>query len=143
MDLASLQPSETPISFDVIHPISRKPIGLSISVFGSDSSVYRAASASRSERRMKLMKPGRIQLSSEEIQDDATAILVQSTAGWKWTEGCTFHGGVPSFDRATVEQVYRELPWVMEQVDSFIGDRSNFFTQTVTNSETTASGTSE
>ena len=143
MDLSHLQPSNAPMPLDVLHPTSRKPIGLVLMVYGSDSDQYRAAGAARSERRMKLMKPGRMHLTAAELEEDAIAVLVQVTAGWTWEKHCTINGRQPVYCATEVEALYRALPWVAEQVDSFLGDRSNFFTIPVMSSEPTASGTSE
>jgi hypothetical protein len=128
---------------DVLHPVSRKPIGLVLMIYGSDSNVYRAASAARSERRMKIMKPGRVQLTAAELEEDAIAVLVQVTASWSWEKECTINGRQPPFAPAEVETLYKALPWIAEQVDSFLGDRSNFFTKPVETFNLTANGTSE
>jgi hypothetical protein len=148
MDLSNLAPLDSPIDMEVLHPTTRKPIGLTLSVYGTDSGVYRSAAAQRSERRLKMMKGGRTNLTSEEIEEDAMNILIVSTAGWVWGKDaagvpCSFHGEMLAFNRANVDRVFRALPWIPEQVDAFMGDRSNFFTKEAEHLNSTVSGSSD
>lgn len=55
---------------------------------------------------------------------DATADLMASvTLGWR---GFTYKGEPVEFSKTKAKQLYKNAPYILEQVDQFIADRANF-----------------
>ena len=90
-----------------------------IKLIGKDSKAY-GAKIRRVYEKTRNKKKG---LNAAEIEIERMAIAVACTIEWdvKWTDGkelpCTSDN---------VEMIYTQFPWILEQVEDFIGDRANF-----------------
>ena len=87
---------------------------------GSDSSYHKKEI---NKQRDKMLKKKKMQRSSSEIENDNINLLAASTLDWKNVQ---YNGEELECNRENVRWLYKNFPAVQEQVDEFIGDRSNF-----------------
>lgn len=91
------------------HPVSGDDLDVTISLKGADSSTFQDA--------VKALK-------GSDPLDRQVALLSAVTTGW---DGVIWEGKALKFSRENAEMIYRKQPWVRSQVDMFISDRANFF----------------
>lgn len=96
-----------------------------IELYGQDSSKYKQITNAQQNRNLQKMQRNRRGMTAEQMDANAMELLVGCTASWNIQLG----GDKPECDEQTVKQVYTDYPWIREQVDSFVHDRSNFFTK--------------
>ena len=123
MDLKSLK-FETSTDIRIIHPTTGQDLDIVITVASADSDVFRNAELRRTQNRLnKVQRGARRALTAEANEADSLDILISCTLGWKGVE----LEGVPlPFTPDNVRSVYQEFPWLRQQVDEAIVDRSNF-----------------
>jgi len=117
MDLLSVKISETS-TLTVRHPQTGADTDITIEVYGADTVAYKKAVGTISKRNRK-----RKDISIEEIESAGLELLSSVTAGWKNIEE---KGKKVPFNVENAKRIYREIPWLRKQVDSFIGDEQNF-----------------
>ena len=77
----------------------------------------------REVQRKRLKRGATKKLTPEQIENEGLALLAGLTVSWKHvgrgTEAleCTFENA---------KAIYREFPWIREQVDEFVGDLGNY-----------------
>jgi hypothetical protein len=115
---------------EVRHPVTGLPLTLDdqtpvrITLVGMDSEQYRAAVRARTNKRIKAAaETSRSQVSAEMLENEGLDILVACTLGW---EGIFVKDAPLPFSPENAKTLYARLPFLREQVDSFIGDRGNF-----------------
>jgi hypothetical protein len=92
-----------------------------IDVYGSDSDVFRGAL--RSYGNKKLAKGSKKQ-TMEELEQVSSKILAKATAGW--SDQLMVNGDFLPCTEQNAEWLYCEYPWIREQIDTFVNERSNF-----------------
>lgn len=98
---------------------------VTIKLLGTDSDAFQRVNNQAINRRLKT--PRSIMPTAEEQQAIATEMLVACTLEWK---GIGDAEGKPLlFTQANCKMLYTKARWLREQVDTFIGDRSNFMKQ--------------
>lgn len=143
LDLSQLDTSKSAdagVAVEILHPVTRVPLGVRILVFGTDSEIYRSHLRRRQNRTMERAKRGRGQaVTAEELENESTDLLVACTKGWesdvvendekKTVAAIPFgaEGLLPSTPE-NVRRIYAHpgFRWLREQVDAEIGDRANF-----------------
>lgn len=125
MELNELDTRETTFAMDVLHPKTGAPTGATIVLRGQDSDAYQARSLELQRRRLaQLAKKGRINgAEPEQVRMDAIDLLAACTAGWS---GITRNGEPLAFSEAAAQGLYRDHPFIREQVDEAIHQRANF-----------------
>ena len=108
------------------HPATGEKIGWFITVIGSDSSRYRDMIKARV--RQNLVNKEEIDLDKSEERD--IELLSRCTLSW---EGLVENGVPVPFNEKTCKEVYTNYPWIREQVDKAIADRSLFLKQNAQN----------
>lgn len=94
---------------------------ITITVLGKDSDAFVRQSNANANR--YLNQKGRAKLSAEALKGEGISLLAKCTVDWDgiMVEGetldCTYDNAVKLYDR---------FAFIREQVDEFIGDRSNF-----------------
>jgi hypothetical protein len=92
---------------------------------GSDSDEYRTTIKKRFEqaqRQQAKSKKGN-EIDLDEAEDKSRDLLAKMTLSWENVEeagkkvSCTFE---------SAKDLYKKYPWIREQVEKFISDRSNF-----------------
>lgn len=128
MDLASLDltaAADRGADMKLEHPVTGAPLmteagePISIRLLGNDSREFRAAIGELAEK-----QAGKRRQSLDAAEAHSVELLARLTTGW---HGIVFGGEELPFTRANAERIYRERPWIREQVDKFIGERGNFF----------------
>ena len=129
MNLSALKPTEAPQPMRVLDPRTGRPLGtdkapVTVSLVGRDSQEYRDAQAHFLDKlRSDATKRRATSLTTEEADANALAILAACTKGW---EGIEWDGKPLAFSPSAAVQIYADLPWLRDQVDAFVGDRTNF-----------------
>ncbi|KRG47342.1 hypothetical protein ARC20_03155 [Stenotrophomonas panacihumi] len=121
-DLSNIVAAERTI--DIKHPATEEPLGLCLTLLPDSHPQVRAAQ----RRTMNERLSGRGgKATAERMEQARIDMLVASIGGWNWQGELTFHGEKPEFTAGNLRAVFKELPWVAEQVDQALGDRAAFF----------------
>ena len=105
-----------------------------VDLYSSDSDIARRQN--RENQRRRLNARGRLKLTPEELEAEATDLLVALTAGWSLVSLDGQMLDLP-FTPQNARTVYDKVTWIREQVDLFCADRGNF---TPASSSTSSSG---
>lgn len=129
MDLNSLKPvkADKGATLDILHPETEEPIeGMTITLLGQDSAVYRKLQLSKQQAILNRMARGRkaADLDAEKLAEDTIDDLVKLTV--KWT-GFEINGEALAATPENFRMVYSEWPWIREQAQEFVNNRANFF----------------
>lgn len=129
MDLNALKPvkADKGATLDILHPETEEPIdGMSITLLGQDSAVYRKLQLSKQQAILNRMAKGKkaADLDAEKLAEDTIDDLVKLTV--KWT-GFEINGEALAATPENFRMVYTEWPWIREQAQEFVANRSNFF----------------
>lgn len=89
-----------------------------LKLLGADSDVYRSAMNRRLEKNLN-KKNKKVDLEESKIR--AAELLAKCTTDCYLIED----GKVVACDTATMTRLYLKYPWMQEQAEAFIGDRSN------------------
>lgn len=131
LDLASLDTVKAcneGAEIELTHPVTKRPLGMFISIVGKDSDAFQEYVAQSSDddkrrgfeaqRKNKTPQPKYF----AQQKADAIALLVACTTGFR---NVNFNGPL-DFNEANATKLYTSLPWVREQVDAAIVDYENF-----------------
>jgi hypothetical protein len=134
MDLATLdsvEKADDGATLEIRSPIdgavltdeaTKEPV--TVTVLGVDSKEYRRQTHRAANRRLKQgSRSGRIKITAEELEAEAIDLLVSVTMGWTHVE---VDGTELECTPQNVRLVYDRFPWLREQVDEFVLDRTNF-----------------
>jgi hypothetical protein len=112
-------------AIELFHPTTGVDLGITVYVLGKDSDKFRQVQATQGRKRtQKLQKTGfRIGISADDIEQDAIELLAAVTTGW---ENMVMGGKELPFSTENAEVVYTKYPWIREQIDGAVGDRSRF-----------------
>lgn len=135
MSLAELSPksnSEAGVAVTIRHPKTNLPLGITITVCGTDSETYKRIQRKQLNRRLELSQRSRnkqLAMTAEEIEAESMDVMVACTKAWATGERPEIEFNPDEWLACTpenVRRVYEDLPWMKEQVDQEIGDRANF-----------------
>ena len=129
MDLNSLKPlmADDGAVLNIVHPESEEVIkGMTITLLGQDSKVYRKLQMGKQQAALNRMAKGKkaLDLDAEKLSEDSIDDLVKLTTEWS---GFMLDGKKLDCTPANVRTVYAEWAWIKEQVQEFVGNRANFF----------------
>jgi len=113
------------------HPETGDKIGPTIRVMGADSDAYRDKQLEQNRGRMeRAARKGRMAAPTpEQMEQQGIELLVAATAGWQGLK----RGGVElAFSAEAAGTLYRDFPWIREQVDEAIHTRANFLPRSAT-----------
>lgn len=128
MDLAQLNPAtaaEKPSFLHLEHPATGEKLytdggeKIGIDLLGSDAASFQ--NARRRWQNQQMSRRNGRKPSVQEVEDASIEWLVAVTV--------KMHNVVIDGEEKSAKQsdsVYRENPWIREQVDAFVGDRANF-----------------
>ena len=108
-----------PVTEEILIDDSGQPIW--IALYGADSDVFRKAM--RAYGNKKLAKGSKKQ-TMEELEQISSKLLSKVTAGW--SDQLIVNGEHPDCNEQSAAWLYAEYPWIREQVDAFVNERSNF-----------------
>lgn len=99
---------------------------MTVTVHGPYSATYRKVNHDQQNKRlMKAQRTGgKVNLTAEELEASGLELLVKCTADWKITleDG----KGIEPFSHDAAREVYKEYPWLREQIDAVFGDTRAF-----------------
>lgn len=98
--------------------------GVIIKVLGPDSTAAKKIQHTIGNKRLKQVAKsgGRLNLDMEQAETDNLERVVACVTGW---EGVAL-GEPLDFSPDNARRLFKEAPWVMEQVRDFVTDRANF-----------------
>jgi hypothetical protein len=129
--LDSQQAADSGAIMTILNPVTLEPIvdddgqEMWIRVAGEDSELYQAATRLVSNRRLQVaFERGRgLRVTAEELEQETLTRLAKCTLAWH----LQMNGELLTCTEAEAKKLYKRLPWLREQVDKFIVDRSHFF----------------
>lgn len=128
MDLKQInltEAAEIGAELDLEHPVTGEKLDAVIHLAGTDSAAYRNKQKEiQSKRIAKLARGKKADLTTSDGEE--CELLASCTLGWS---GILSGEEEVKFSHAAAKKLYLENYWIREQVDSFIGDRANFFTK--------------
>lgn len=99
-----------------------KPI--TITLAGQDSKRLKAADQTTADKRLARMSSGkRFTMTSEGMEGEALDRLVVATLAW---DGIKVGGEAMPFTPDNARKLYQRFPWIREQAEAFVNNRSNF-----------------
>ncbi len=110
------------------HPVTNAPLGMFITVLGKDSTKFkeisRASLNARLRRDALATRRGKEPeiRTVEDIEKENIDLLVACTTGWSLTE----KGIELVFSPAEAARVYKQYPFIYDQVNEGIGSLENF-----------------
>jgi hypothetical protein len=120
-----------PFRLILVHPVTRQPMrdtegnSAYIDHYSADSEIARKHQ--RAVQRRRLAMRGRMKITPEELEAEATEILAALTAGWYLVD---LKGNVIDlpFTQENARELYANpaVGWLREQLDESTADRSNF-----------------
>ena len=147
-DLASLDTiaaSDKGADIVILHPISKEPLGIYVSILGKHSEAFRELVKERTDKRIREEalnarrgKFGKVK-TAEEYEAEAIEMLCACTTGWgkcdvgkdgeitkKTADTFLYNGEQLKWNVKNGKTVYGRLLWLRQQVDDAIGDLENF-----------------
>ena len=116
--------AEEGAELEVLDPATGEAVGVYIMLAGADSSVHRKASVNISKRRLNGQKGFRNRgFDPEKAEAENIEILAACTLSWK---GVLVDGAPLPCSRDNAIKMYTRFPWLREQVEQFISDRSAY-----------------
>jgi hypothetical protein len=111
---------------EVLHPVDNTPIGITITVAGIDSDLYRKTANKMQNKRTQRIKPGQpFAYTAEEQEADRIKLAAACTLAWT---GVVMNGEELPCTPDNVMALYSNpgFSWLLDQVNAFMGDRANF-----------------
>ncbi len=109
---------------ELLHPITREKLGIVFHILGSDSFAYRDKRTELARRRVQKYDNGRgPNINVDEIEDNACELLAACTTGWS---SFPENGKEITFSEKEAYRIYRQYPWIKEQIDAAVSDRAIF-----------------
>jgi hypothetical protein len=120
-DFDTIKGSDEGAVMQVRNPITSEPLeGAWIKLAGPDSQIAKKRQA---EIRRKLRRQRSNNIDINMLDEEAMATRVAVTLAWG---GIELEDGPVKCTPDNVRTVYKRVPWLVEQVDEFQGDRANF-----------------
>jgi hypothetical protein len=129
MDLADLDltaAADKGAALTLRHPVTDEDLTaddgtpMTITLLGSDSGKFKRAFGD-----LRKKAQGRKGAASDaEIERNTVNILVSVTTGWS---GIVWEGKPLGFSEENAKMLFTARPWIRDQMDAFMADRSNFF----------------
>lgn len=109
------------------HPTTGDDLPVKIKLAGRDSKLWRDAERAYADNRLERMqRNGKIgTIKTADVERRGLRLLATVTMAW---ENVEIDGKPVQCTKEQAEQLYARFPWIAEQVDEFVGDRSNFLT---------------
>ena len=126
IDLAKLdtsKASEEGVWCDIENTSTGEQTGIRIKVLGMDSKAYKDQTRKVQDRNLKKGFRGMKNLKSETLENNRIELICVCTVEW---ENVQYNGKNVPCDVEKQRWLYKEYPWIFDQVDEFIGDRGNF-----------------
>lgn len=131
MDFSKLDtatPANAGEALQIINPFTGEPLeGTIILLRGADSAEFQRATKAAGNRRLESMtkKGAQNTVTIEALAKDTVEAFVAVTIGWS---GIELDGKELDYSEANARKLYSDerFPWLVEQLDTFVGNRRNF-----------------
>lgn len=147
MDLLQLDvrgQAAKPTELELVHPVTKKPLGLYWKTIGRDADEFQRwifqRADERNEEQVALKRRNRHasvdQFTAQSLFDDQIEELVFMSRGWRDhdQDGVLFEGDTAiSYSHEAAESMLRKYPWMLEQVAAGVGNRALFMPASATN----------
>jgi len=119
-DISNIKASTNTVN--IVHPATNEPIGLSIVLRSLESPQVKEVQRRITNELLRNRK-----ITAEKSEANRLDILAAATERWTWEGDLSFNGEKPECNPNNARRVYKELPWVKEQVDNALSDEAAFF----------------
>lgn len=124
-DLQSISESKQDTAWLTIdHPVTKAPTAMRIQVASPDSETFRRVDRRIKNRNMQAARKNKNAMTVEALESSGLELLTAVTLGW---ENVSMGGEPLAFSAENVRKLYADFPFIREQVDEFVGERTNFF----------------
>lgn len=110
-------------TIDIKHPRTGVAVGLAVTLLPETHPKVRAESRRILNERIN----NRSKTTAEKSEASRLDMLVAAVSEWDWKGELTFRGTKPGLTPPVVREVLETLPWVADQIDSALGDQTEFF----------------
>lgn len=127
MDFANYETktnAEKGVEMVVINPSNGEKTDAKIRLNGRDSSAFRNAMKAQAQKAMEASKRKDEPAGADDYEVETCKTLAACTISW---EGVVEDGKAVEFSKEAAASLYLKYGWLRDQVDRFIGDRTNFF----------------
>ena len=121
---------------ELLHPVTRNPLGAAITIAGPEHPKRKSILADRARRiRRKLERTGKLKLDDPETEEaDRIELLAGCTLGWS---GLTGEDGTPlPFSTEAAADLYTRVGWIRAQMEAAFDDRDLFIQDSSSTSST-------
>lgn len=135
----TIQACNKAAEIEILHPVTRAPTGVLISVLGKDSDVYRSLVRGFADEKLRQQAVGRGDIATlEKMEKQNNDALAAVTTGWRTVERndkgeivnekprITLSGEELEFSQANALRVYQRIIPVREQVAEAVNNLENF-----------------
>lgn len=129
LDLGDLRTTNEPRTLQLVHPATGVPLtsgGAPVIVFirSPQSNEMRGFARSVQNQRLKTaQRLGRMQVTAEEIEEEALQRLALAISGWT---NLRIGGKERIYSPEAAKELVRDFVWIRDQVDTFLRDDGNF-----------------
>ena len=131
MDLSNRKQTNETSTIELYDPETGEVIrnengtAMTVTVYGKDSKHYRKIDHDITNRNIaKASRAGRVSVTAEQLEAQERERIARCISAWD----ITFEGfAPPPLSVGEAERIMRELPWLQEQLESAMADRSAFF----------------
>lgn len=121
----------------ILHPTTSAPLGLEITVLGSDSREFKRLQREQQNRRLKnqAKNRGKLKMTAEELEEESLSTICALVISWRqknddgtWKDTLTINDQEMACNDDNKRRLFSDLGfnWLREQVDEEIGDRDSF-----------------
>lgn len=121
MDISSITPTTREVV--ITSPANAEPIGLTIRLRPMTSPEVLRVKRDHTNSVLK----NRGKHTAEKIEANTLDTLVAATDGWSWIGDANFRGEKPEATPENIRRVYKDVPWIRDQIDAALGDEAAFF----------------
>lgn len=123
-EIGSLKAKDT-TTMHLTDPATGKPApGVSFEVYSKDSDTFRIAKLKIDRQRAKRWQGSRkFNIDPADIEQENLTLIASCIAGWT---GLSLGGKKYEYSKENAVKLLTEFPEIYEQIDLFVGDRSNF-----------------
>lgn len=128
-NIAEIKPVEKVC--EIRHPGTEEKIGLSFTLMSLSDDRMSAVKRSLSDRNLAKRQRNK-HITTAEIEGNRKELLFRAATGWNWGENeqgeqADFNGEQLEFTQKNVMLIFNTLPFVVDQLDEFLGVEKDFF----------------
>jgi hypothetical protein len=125
MDISALKPSERIV--EIKSPAdAEENIGIRVTLLSVSDNSLKALKRKFQDKKLKLEQRGK-NWTAEQLDENQKELAFAAMTGWEWYGDVDYKGKKPAFDRATVYQLFDELPWFLTQIQAAMSEEQSFF----------------